>query len=844
MINLNKITLLVRGALGALPMIPMLANATVNIDDTNIGSYRTTGISTINTSDDILIDTTSSTGPHIDMSSGAGLIVQASKIITIGQPSSTEKFIIRSNAVGNQNAFYGANLRFSGKIVANSELEFNMVDGTGIYITSGSEGLFQKKVSIISTGTGRFYGIRGHNASLTAESKGEFNDKVYITSSGQYSSGIISVKSNNPNALASHLTFNDNVTIRMTGPNGIGVQTGVESGNVNPNVSSTINFNNGLDVITDQATTIYANQLNGKVNIRSGSNINNIISRANQQYNAIQADIGEINIDGKTNIEGDIYAIADSVGRGIINLNLTDGSTLLTAMENNVLTPASKGDINLSLLGNQSRWKMTNNSFLDSLTLGNDAKISFGYSYATPSSVDVLNSTNAMTLATNSLSGNGTFEMRTGIGQGIANDLLKVIGSGLATGNHNITLIDSKTGANSVTGNERITLVETEGGSAVFGLSSQSFDVGPYQFNTLTKVNGARGAGTEDWVLSGTPISQNGNNNNNNNNNNNVGGNGIGNGNTPNKPRTQKPLLTHTAQNAANILNSSYLMNYVETQTLLQRMGQLNRKDDDNGDAWGRIYTGKLSSFDDSRLSNFDMNYYGLQLGVDRKLDNDNYDIYYGIMGGFSRGNIDHNVGDGNTKSYSAALYSTLQTHDGLYLDSLVKYMRMANKFNSRTGGGYNVKGDGDTDGFSAGAEIGQRFYLSQWYIEPQAQLTYSHQNSATIKATNGLRTKLSSYNSLIGRTSVILGYEIQDDDNPTNIYFKTGYLKEFDGETAYTFNHIAKEKYDFGGNWWDNGIGINMQFNKNHQIYGDIVYSLGNKFDQKQANIGYRYSF
>ncbi|SCC33844.1 outer membrane autotransporter barrel domain-containing protein [Gilliamella bombicola] len=837
MIHLNKITLLLRGALGILPMIPMLTDATVNINDTNISSYRTTGISTLRSNDDILIETSSATGPHINISTNGGIGLESNrKNITVGSLGSTDKFIIKGNVVGNQNSFYGISVRQLGRIVSNSELELNIVDGTGIYISSGSEGLFQKKVSITGTGTGGFYGIRSHNALSTSESKSEFNDKVYITSSGRDSSGIISIKSNNPNALASHLIFNDNVTIHMTGQRGIGIKTGVESGGLNANASSTVNFNNGLDVITEHGTTIYSNQQNGKVNIRSGSNINNIISRDNLQYNAVQADTGEVNIDGKTNLEGDIYATTTANGKGIINLNLTDGSTLLAAMENNVLTPLSKGDINLSLLGSQSQWKMTDNSSLDSLTLGNDAKISFGYSYATPSSVDVLNSTNAMRLVTNSLAGNGVFEMRTGIGQNIANDLLKIIGTGLATGNHKITLIDDKTGANSVTGNERITLVETEGGSAVFGLSSQSFDVGPYQFNTLTKVNGARGAGTEDWVLSGSLPHQNGNNNNNND----VGGNG----NTPNKPIAQKPLLTHTAQNAANILNSSYLMNYVETQALLQRMGQLNMNNGASGDTWGRVYTGKLSSFNDSRLSNFDMNYYGFQLGVDRQLDNDNYDIYYGIMGGFGRGKIDHNVGDGNTKSYSAALYSTMQTNSGLYVDSLVKYMRMANKFNSRTGGGYNVKGDGDTDGFSVGAEVGQRFYSSEWYIEPQAQLTYSRQNNTTIKATNGLKTKLSSYNSLIGRTSVILGYEIQDSDNPANIYFKTGYLKEFDGETAYTFNHVAKEKYDFGGNWWDNGIGINMQFNKNHQIYGDIGYSLGNKFDQKQANVGYRYSF
>ena len=292
-------------------------------------------------------------------------------------------------------------------------------------------------------------------------------------------------------------------------------------------------------------------------------------------------------------------------------------------------------------------------------------------------------------------------------------------------------------------------------------------------------------------------------------------------------------------------------MSYVETQTLLQRMGQIRTDDTASGKVWGRIYTGKLNSFNDNRLSGFDMDYYGLQMGLDRKLNYDKVNLYYGLMGGLSRGEVDHNVGDGSTKSYSLGLYGTLQSQNGFYLDGLVKYMHMTNKFNTLTGGGYRVNGDGHTNGFSLGAEMGKRIRLTSageaeqgWYLEPQAQLTFSHQNGATINATNGLRTRLGSYNSLIGRASLILGYTIQNNKNPVDIYFKTGYLREFDGKTSYTFNRVAKEKYDFGGNWWDNGIGINVRLNGKHHIYGDMVYSAGNKFNQKQINAGYRYNF
>ncbi|KES12598.1 Autotransporter beta-domain protein, partial [Snodgrassella alvi SCGC AB-598-O02] len=96
-----------------------------------------------------------------------------------------------------------------------------------------------------------------------------------------------------------------------------------------------------------------------------------------------------------------------------------------------------------------------------------------------------------------------------------------------------------------------------------------------------------------------------------------------------------------------------------------------------------------------------------------------------------------------------------------------------------------------NTNGFSIGAEVGKRIHLSRggnpdegWYVEPQAQLTYSHQDGATINASNGLSTRLGSYDSLIGRASLIVGYTIQSGKNPVDIYLKTGYLREFKGET------------------------------------------------------------
>ena len=70
--------------------------------------------------------------------------------------------------------------------------------------------------------------------------------------------------------------------------------------------------------------------------------------------------------------------------------------------------------------------------------------------------------------------------------------------------------------------------------------------------------------------------------------------------------------------------------------------------------------------------------------------------------------------------------------------------------------------------------------------------------------------------------------------------------MKEFDGKTGFSYNNAdyTHEQYKFNGNWWDNGVGVNAQFKKNHNVYLDGTYSIGNKFNRKQVNLGYRYNF
>lgn len=515
---------------------------------------------------------------------------------------------------------------------------------------------------------------------------------------------------------------------------------------------------------------------------------------------------------GKLYIEGDMLAES-----GLIDLRMTEGSEFYGNTALSQYGTDALGQIKLKITGATSKWQMTKDSQLTDLNLVDNAQVYLGDQSAP------ITLANQVTMTTENLSGNGVFYVRTDIvgsddsefGINIS-DKIKVTGT--SSGSHRVLVNDARTG--SALGSEIVRVAEIADGVAQFSLENANgyVDMGAYKYD-LSERNSAMRSGEKDWYLVAQP------------NNNGGGGN-----------------KTPTAENSANILNINYLLNYVEIQTLLQRMGELRRAENNDGDVWARAYTGKLDSFTDDILSGFDMDYTGVQVGIDKKFAKKTSDFYLGAMAGTSKADASYKVGDGSTTSYHIGAYAAYKADNGFYIDGIAKYMWMDNSLNATTGGGYAVKGDGDTQGYSIGVEAGKRFYFDQpntgWYVEPQAQITFSHQDGATIQASNGLRTDLDSFDSTLGRISAIIGYSIVDGSNPVDVYFKTGYVKEFDGQTGYTFNNTIHEGYKFNGGWWDNGIGINAQINKQHNLYLDANYSTGSKFDQMQLNAGYRYSF
>ncbi|MBQ7317595.1 MAG: autotransporter outer membrane beta-barrel domain-containing protein, partial [Phascolarctobacterium sp.] len=155
-------------------------------------------------------------------------------------------------------------------------------------------------------------------------------------------------------------------------------------------------------------------------------------------------------------------------------------------------------------------------------------------------------------------------------------------------------------------------------------------------------------------------------------------------------------------------------------------------------------------------------------------------------------------------------------------------------------------KGEYDTNGMSVSAEFGKRIQQGKGlWIEPQVELTYGTVDSATVKFADGSVANYGDMDSLIGRVGFRLGKDIERG----NVYARASYLYDFDGEseTAFSNGTVSGKpiEEDFGGGWWEVGVGANINLSKATYIYADVEKTFGGEVDTNwQWNLGVRYSF
>ena len=407
-----------------------------------------------------------------------------------------------------------------------------------------------------------------------------------------------------------------------------------------------------------------------------------------------------------------------------------------------------------------------------------------------------------------SLDGYGDMYLNTNLEAGIGDRVYILLG-----GEGNYQLFFNNQGGARVDPTRTLTVIFNETGDADFALGNQ-LEAGGYLYDLRKKTDALNDWEKNNWELYSTGRS------------------------------------TSTANASIQAFAGGYLLNYAETQSLLQRMGDLRHGEDQSG-VWARVFGGKFDENGSSFLSGFDMNYSGMQAGVDRKLSfKGKGDLYVGGMFGYSKGNLAYQTGHGSIDSKTLGVYGTYIAPSGFYADLVLKYGWMKNDFKVLDTAGALVTGENmSTDGLSASIEVGQKIHFNKttedgWYVEPQAQISMGHQSGGYFNASNGLRVDVDSYNSTLGRLGVNVGYEVKSGKNPINVYAKASYVHEFDGDVGYRLNGSA-EQTSFGDSWWTYGVGITAQLNKKHNVYLDIERASGGKFNQPWSiNGGYRFSW
>jgi outer membrane autotransporter protein len=466
----------------------------------------------------------------------------------------------------------------------------------------------------------------------------------------------------------------------------------------------------------------------------------------------------------------------------------------------------SDGIINLSINGNGSYWQLTGNSSVTGLHLDNSfVDLTNGnVSLVSPTVLNIAN-----------LSGNGTFFQRLDIS---GNDSLAlnngdlIVVNNASSGSYVLTFDDSLSGNYTLDDTSRLLVVQQNASGGTYNASYKGqADIGAYVYSVVVAEGGS---GDQNYYLMLPPLAQN-----------------------------TSIVCTNAACASIGFLHINYLSNFINTETLLQRLGELGQNRTTKDDVWVKTYGGRLNSFkEDTKIE--DVKYYGIQLGADRLYDNDYTRSYLGFTFGYSNSDVDYVVGDGKSKSFYGGLYAAVLFPVGSYIDFAAKYIHNQNRFDTLSSNNYTVSGKGDTKGVSFSIEAGHKIDVqnTSLYLEPQVQFSYNFQQGATIDSSNGLRTRLDAYDSYLGRVGIILGYKVK---NSTNIYYKTGYIKEFDGKAEYYFNDDDAHKKEFrlNSNIFDNALGLTYSSGL-HNFYVEGTYQLGDEFDNIKGNLGYRLEF
>lgn len=309
-----------------------------------------------------------------------------------------------------------------------------------------------------------------------------------------------------------------------------------------------------------------------------------------------------------------------------------------------------------------------------------------------------------------------------------------------------------------------------------------------------------------------------------------------------NGKNVQQARYSTTEANMRDIASVALVAWRQEDSTLSQRLGELRNSEGDQG-IWARMSRGE---FEYGGAFKNQYNYF--QLGYDWAAG----DWHYGAAVSHNDGQTTYASGNGENDSTSLTLYGTWLGDKGQYTDIVVKQGKLNNEFTNYAEAGVTT-GDYDMWGTSISAEYGQKLEMeNDWYVTPQAQLTYMRIGGEDYTATvtkddvsNPMQVSQDGMDSFVGRIGFEAGKNISEKGS---IYAKASLLHEFAGEADTTLVYMGQPgtySQDLGDTWYECGFGVNYKTSDNSYVYADVVKTFGGDVETPwQWNAGMRWSF
>lgn len=255
---------------------------------------------------------------------------------------------------------------------------------------------------------------------------------------------------------------------------------------------------------------------------------------------------------------------------------------------------------------------------------------------------------------------------------------------------------------------------------------------------------------------------------------------------------------------------------------------------------WARVGGGKYSF--NAKGIDTDTTYTRIQGGYDAKTSSG---WTVGGQVSYLRGNDDYVFnGTGKEKDFAVGAYSLKDLGNNQYIHIESQVGRASNDFTVRNEIGERLSGETKANAYSIGARYGKTVKLSNGtYIEPQAQLSYTHFGGDSFNA-GSMHVEQSGVSSTAGG----LGLEIGKNFGAGNIYTRVGVNHAFSGTVKTAYTSGATTKYtseDIKGTWTDLAFGGRYGFNANNSIFADISTGLSGDYKAGwSVNAGFTHKF